>query len=76
MSATIEKREFIENLRLKLKALRVKQKELKAALETEFNFETYRALSIVNHKIRVTTERKKGGWKKADLLPLSMRILK
>ena len=72
MSATIEKREFIENLRLKLKALRVKQKELKAALEIEFTFETYRALNVVNHKIRVTTERKKGGWKKADPLPLSI----
>jgi len=51
----------------KLVGLRATQTTLTKKLELGFDTDAYRELNIVNHKIAVTEERKKGGWEKPGL---------
>ncbi len=70
-----DRQEKRENLTAKIKALRAKQAALKSELEKQFDCQTYRELSILNHKIKTLKERESGGWKNTPPLA-SIRVIK
>lgn len=70
---TVNNREFNETLTEKLRSQRAKQEELQALLNEQFDYDIFRQLSIINQKISVIIERKKGRWKKGTPLLFSIK---